>query len=376
MLHGFRGFYRGKKALVTGHTGFKGSWLSMWLNALGCKVKGYALDAPTHPSNFAVCELSRHTDHFAADVRDKASLNATMQAFKPDVVFHLAAQPLVRASIRDPHETFETNIMGTVNLLEAALACSSVSAVVSITSDKCYRNVGWCWGYRETDTLGGNDPYSASKASAELVISVYQNRAFQAARGRADFLPIASARAGNVFGGGDWASERLIPDVVQSIRRKEPIVLRSPHATRPWQHVFEPLSGYLWLGANLASNNEQLVSGWNFGPVDLRAYTVKDVVEKLFDYWPSSERKLLIESSAEVEEAKLLALDCSKAMAQLQWSGTWSIDEALRATVEWYRAYYDDLGEHMRTVSENQIERYSNDAYSRGQPWANEVSQK
>lgn len=370
MKTAFGGFYRGRKVFVTGHTGFKGSWLCLWLRALGAEVMGYALDPPTQPANFEACALAGHIHHVPGDVRDHAHLRRMIADFQPEVVFHLAAQALVRESIRNPRETFDVNLMGTVNLLDAALQCDAVQAVVSITSDKCYRNLGWEWGYREVDTLGGEEAYSASKACAELAIAAYQSRDFQAARQRRGYLPIASVRAGNVIGGGDWARERLIPDVVRALSEGRPVILRSPQATRPWQHVLEPLSGYLWLGAHVGNDPDRYVSGWNFGPVDLGVHAVLEVVEKMLACWPAPRTEVVIEPNPGAKEAMLLALDCAKARSHLKWNGTWFIDETIAATAAWYKAYYDADGADMYEFTQHQIEDYTAIARARGQAWA------
>lgn len=369
MQKAFADFYRGKKIFVTGHTGFKGSWLSVWLRSLGAEVMGYALEAPTEPANFETCTLSKHMHHVLGDVRDYDHLSRTIAEFEPDTIFHLAAQSLVRESVRNPRETFDVNLMGTVNVLDAALHCDAVKGVVSITSDKCYRNVGWEWGYREIDALGGDEAYSASKACAELAIGAYHGEEFQSVRERREFLPIASVRAGNVIGGGDWARERLIPDVVRAVSEGRPVILRSPDATRPWQHVLEPLSGYLWLGANLRNDPQLYVSGWNFGPVDRGVYPVQDVVEKMLAFWPAPQTEVVVEPNSHAKEAMLLALECSKAQSLLEWSGTWFIDETINATAAWYKAFYEDA-EDMYEFTRCQIETYTETAQVRGQAWA------
>lgn len=369
MATAFGDFYRGKKVFVTGNTGFKGSWLCIWLRLLGAEVKGYALEPPTEPANFEVSELMQHIEHVTGDVCDYAHLSEAISTFQPDVIFHLAAQSLVRESIRNPRETFDVNLMGTVNVLDAALHCDSVKVVVSITSDKCYRNVGWEWGYREIDPLGGEEAYSASKACAELAVGAYQSRDFQSVRKRPSYLPIVSVRAGNVIGGGDWALERLVPDVVRAIARKDPVILRSPNATRPWQHVLEPLSGYLWLGANTPKDPDKFVSGWNFGPVDKGVYPVRVVVEKMLEYWPAPDIEVVIEANDGAREAMLLALDCAKAKAHLDWEGTWLMDETAAATAAWYKAYYDG-DTNMYEFTRQQIADYTETAHGRGRAWA------
>jgi len=365
----FAGYYKGKTVLVTGHTGFKGSWLCIWLRLLGAKVIGYALDPPTSVSNFSVSNIGQDIIHVHGDVLDFEHLHSTIQTHQPHLIFHLAAQSLVPRSLKLPRETFEINLMGTVNVLDAALTSPSVQGVVSITSDKCYLNVGWEWPYRETDTLGGAEPYSASKACAELAIHAFQQRGFQSARGRSTYLPIASVRAGNVIGGGDWAEARLIPDLARALAGGEPIYLRSPNATRPWQHVLEPLSGYLWLGARIVNSESRYVSGWNFGPVDQVVAPVSEVVEKFIGYWPAPGARVTCDEASPATEALLLALDCNKARAHLDWKGTWILDETLRATAEWYTAYYGEQAD-MYAFSRDQIKLYTQNAIDRHQAWA------
>lgn len=371
MNDAFGGFYKDKTILVTGHTGFKGPWLCAWLNELGAKkVIGYAQTPPTEPSGFEVCNIENRIEHVFGEIRNFESLLETFSTHQPDIIFHLAAQSLVPYSIEHPLETLEVNLMGTANILEAALQTDSVQAVISITSDKCYLNNNWVWGYRETDTLGGHDPYSTSKACAELTIATYQSAEFQQAKKRKNYLPIASVRAGNVIGGGDWAEKRLIPDTIRAIANKENIVLRSPNATRPWQHVLEPLSGYLWLGANITQNTDLFVSGWNFGPVDQGIYPVKEVVEKIKTYWSSPKSEIVVTENEAQTEAILLALDCSKARDHLKWTGTWKIDETVHATSAWFKKYYEEKQSDMYKFTLSQITAYTNDARDRGQSWA------
>jgi CDP-glucose 4,6-dehydratase len=365
----FGDFYSGKTVLVTGHTGFKGSWLATWLTHLGARVVGYAVEPPTDPANFGASCLARHLVHVHGDVRDLDLLGRTFRDHRPEVVFHLAAQSLVRLSYQKPRETFEVNTMGTVNVLEAARHCDSVRAVVSITSDKCYRNVEWVWGYRESDELGGDDPYSGSKACAELAIAVYRSEAFQHAVGLAHDLFIASARAGNVIGGGDWALNRIVPDLVRAIVAGRDLVVRNPNATRPWQHVLEPLSGYLWLGAQLVDRPE-LRTAWNFGPTDGPPRTVEDVVNIMLAKWAPPKTRLVVERDSAMSEATLLRLDCSKAHHLLQWQSTWDLDRALDAIVAWYRHFYEAPGKDMYAFSIRQIEDYTRSAQARNIRWA------
>jgi len=363
----FDGFYRGKTVLVTGDTGFKGSWLAVWLNHLGANVIGYALEPPSTPSNFAASCLDQRITHVHGDVRDFGHFEKAFQQHRPEVVFHLAAQAIVRLSYGKARYTFETNLMGTVNMLEAARRTDSVKAVVSITSDKCYKNVGWEWGYRETDPLGGYDAYSASKACAETAIAVYQNATFQRAANPPSDLAIASTRAGNVIGGGDWASDRIVPDTVRAIASDKDIVVRSPDATRPWQHVLEPLSAYLWLGVLLTKDRSYCTS-WNVGPSDTQVSTVKEVVTAILQKWPTVSR-LVVEPDGSQTEALLLRLDCSKAACHLKWRSTWMIDQTLDAVVSWYKRFYTS-GEDMYAFTVHQIEDYTECARSQNLMWA------
>ncbi len=366
----FHDFYRHKTVLVTGHTGFKGSWLALWLTHLGANVVGYALEPPTEPCHFTASRLEKRLTDIRGDVRDYALLERTFQIYKPDIVFHLAAQALVRRSFAEPRRTFEVNLMGTVNVLEAAARTESVRAVVSITSDKCYRNVDWEWGYRENDELGGHDAYSASKACAELAIAVYQDGRFQRSANFRDDLCIASTRAGNVIGGGDWAQDRIVPDTIKAISTKTDIVVRNPKATRPWQHVLEPLSGYLWLGALLAQNRARYCSAWNFGPGEGRVFTVGEVVQGLLGRWPDAVTKMVVCDDTSQAESQLLRLDCSKASHHLKWRTTWGIDRTLDAIVSWYQQFYQGGGADMWLYSIQQIEAYSQAARAQGLLWA------
>lgn len=365
----FDDFYRGKTVLVTGHTGFKGSWLAIWLTTLGAKVVGYALEPPSEPSNFAASRLAERITHIHGDVRDHRKVEETLREHQPDVVFHLAAQALVRRSYVEPRETFEVNVMGTVNVLEAARRAGSVTAFVSITSDKCYRNLNWPWGYRETDELGGYDAYSASKACAELAIGVYQDDRFQRSAPPVFEMAVASVRAGNVIGGGDWAADRVVPDTVRALADARDVVIRSPDATRPWQHVLEPLSGYLWLGSRL-SQDRDLCTSWNFGPRSVRAVKVEQVVRRILELWPAPAERLRIERDGSYRESLLLQLDCSKAHHYLGWHATWEIDETLAAIVAWYRRFYERPEADMFGFTARQIEEYAERAREQELSWA------
>jgi CDP-glucose 4,6-dehydratase len=368
MQDAFGGYYRGKTVFVTGHTGFKGSWLAAWLTELGAGVVGYSLDPPTTPSHFAAAGLAGRAVDLRGDVRDGPAVAAAMRTYRPDIVFHLAAQALVRPALERPVDTFHTNVMGTVNVLEAAVHCDSVRAIVSITSDKCYENREWVWGYRETDALGGHDPYGASKAAAELVINVYRDRRFQGIVG-AD-VPVASTRAGNVVGGGDWATDRLVPDILRAVSAGRDLVIRHPDAVRPWQHVLEPLSGYLWLGSRLARDGGRaFADSWNFGPSGTEPVTVADLATAILDRWASGSR-VVIERDTSGAESIALRLDSSRAAHRLGWLPTWSTCETVDAIVEWYRSWLADPSGDVygRTVA--QIERYAGRAADLGRPWA------
>ena len=376
MQEPFDNFYAGKSVVVTGDTGFKGSWLSIWLARLGARVAGYALEPPSEPSNFAACGLGSRLRHTHADVRNFDALHSFMREHQPSIVFHLAAQSLVRHSFQHPRETFDVNVMGTTNVLQAARQTGSVTAVVAITSDKCYRNVEWEWGYRETDRLGGYDAYGASKACAELVIEAYRDPKFQEVTQPVRKLGVASARAGNVIGGGDWARDRIVPDAVRAVADNKPLTLRHPSATRPWQHVLEPLSGYLWLGRLLSQHPESFSDAWNFGPPAGSIYSVQQLVERLYARWRNSGSGIRIESESAAGESRLLALDCSKARHSLGWEATWTIDETADAIAAWYRTYYEERPADMYDFSVTQIERYQDSARSRGRRWASPATTK
>lgn len=325
-----QGFWQGRRVFVTGHTGFKGGWLSIWLELLGAKVHGFALPPPTNPSLFDVAGIEAVlTSHTIGDVRDYEALHASMAAAKPEIVIHMAAQPLVRLSYLEPVDTYATNVMGTVHVLEAARGVDSVRAVVNVTSDKCYENLERERGYREDDAMGGYDPYSSSKGAAELVTQAYRRSYF----GEGKWL--ASARAGNVIGGGDWAADRLVPDIFRAREAGEPLTIRSPNAVRPWQHVLEPLRGYLMLTEQLATRGDDVTGGWNFGPDDDDAWPVRKVVEYLV---PTGEG-VSIANERQPHEATMLKLDSSKAKNQLGWKPVWNVERALAATVAWQQVW-------------------------------------
>lgn len=360
----FNDAYRGKRVLVTGHTGFKGSWLAEWLLALGADVAGYALAPDTAPSHFELLGLSSRIRHVEGDVRDLSALRSALSDFKPDIVFHLAAQPLVRFSYREPSTTWETNVMGTVNLLEAVRACGTVKACIVVTSDKCYENREWPWGYRETEAMGGHDPYSASKGAAELVVASYRRSFFHAPAG----CQLASGRAGNVIGGGDWSADRIVTDFVKSILSDKALALRNPKATRPWQHVLEPLSGYLDLGSRLVeTDGHRFADCWNFGPSEDSVVLVQELARMLVSKWGRGEI-VVDKSDNHPHEAGLLKLDCSKARQQLAWHGVWGVEETVNRVVEWYKEQSE--GKSMLERTRNQIERYCIDARAQGLAWA------
>lgn len=327
--------YKDLKILLTGHTGFKGSWLTLWLENLGAQVIGYSLPPNTEPSMFNELNLQTKCINIFGDIRDKDSLNTVFMQYKPDMVFHLAAQPLVRQSYFEPVQTYTTNIIGTLNVLEAARNCPSVRAFINVTTDKCYENKEMNYAYKEDDKLGGYDMYSSSKACSEILTTSYRNSFLQAGKG---FL-LASARAGNVIGGGDWAVDRLVPDCVRFINENKPIEIRSPHAVRPWQHVLEPLSGYLTLGEKLLEESdigegEKYTEGFNFGPNPQGVLTVGEVAQKVVNYYGKGE--VVVNKTDNLHEANLLMLDIQKAQTILDWKPKYNADDAIQATVKWY----------------------------------------
>jgi CDP-glucose 4,6-dehydratase len=343
--------YSGKRVLVTGHTGFKGSWLCVALKELGADVLGYALAPDQENSHFSALKLERLVHHVEGDILDAPKLSQVVNEFQPEFVFHLAAQALVRLSYEQPKLTFDTNVAGSVNVLESIRSCAAVKSVIYVTSDKCYLNREWEWGYRENDRLGGRDPYSASKAAAELVFSAYLESYFNQ---RPNF-GAASVRAGNVIGGGDWAKDRIVPDCIRSLIRKEPILLRHPGSTRPWQHVLEPLSGYLLLAARLYEDPKRFTGAWNFGPENRDIRTVKDLTERIIAEWGDG-RLEIGQSDPDYHEARLLHLNCDKAIQELGWRPRWDFDRTVRETADWYRSSVN--GEPAIDVSRRQIRSY------------------
>jgi CDP-glucose 4,6-dehydratase len=344
-------FWRGKNVFVTGHTGFKGGWLCIWLNALGAKVHGYALNPPKSPNLFSVANIhSLLSSDTVADIRDYQTLSSKIATIEPDIILHLAAQPLVRKSYIDPIETYSTNVMGTVNLFEAIRKTPSVKAVVNVTTDKCYENQEWLWPYREYEAMGGYDPYSSSKGCSELVTSAFR-RSFFSQSG----VAIASARAGNVIGGGDWAEDRLIPDFLRAIEANQTLTIRSPNAIRPWQHVLEPLAGYLMLAEKLYTEGEKYASAWNFGPNEEDAKPVSWIVDKLVS--SNSGATWQIDQNPQPHEANYLKLDSSKAKSLLSWQPKWRLPQALDKIIEWHNAWQQKSD--MQAVCTKQILEYS-----------------
>ncbi|MDJ0907472.1 MAG: CDP-glucose 4,6-dehydratase [Woeseiaceae bacterium] len=341
-------FWRGRRVLVTGHTGFKGSWLSTWLVQLGADVTGMALEPYTDPAMFSLLGLDQHLDSRIADIRDLAAVQAIVAASRPEIIIHMAAQALVRESYSTPVETFNTNVMGTAHVLEAARGADSVGAVVVVTSDKCYENREWVWGYRENDAMGGHDPYSASKGCAELVTTSYR-------QSFGDRLPVASARAGNVIGGGDWADDRLIPDMVRAIEAGRPVEIRNPAAIRPWQHVLEPLSGYMMLAERVFEDGDRFAGAWNFGPAIGDTQPVSALVERLSRNFDALEWN--VDTGEHPHEAHFLKLDISKAVSELGYRPRVSLETALDWTAEWYQAYFD--GQAMLDVTRRQIDAFT-----------------
>jgi CDP-glucose 4,6-dehydratase len=361
----FGGIYKGRRVLITGHTGFKGSWLSHWLLELGAEVTGFSLYLPSTPCNFEVLGLERRLRHVTGDIRDAAAVHAVFSEFQPEIVFHLAAQAIVRTSYDEPKLTFDTNVGGTVNMLEAVRVTPSVGTAVFITSDKCYENVEWEYGYRETDRLGGKDPYSASKACAEIAISSYA-RSFINGSGQR----IVSTRAGNVIGGGDWAKDRIVPDCARAWAAGGAPVVRSPAATRPWQHVLEPISGYLWLGACLESGNEGLAGeAFNFGPRAEVNQPVSRLIDEMRRNWSARSWEPDPAGTVTKAEAGLLKLCCDKVQQRLGWQAVLDFPETVALTAQWYEAFYKGAAD-MVGLTTDQRHAYARKAGERGAPWA------
>lgn len=360
----FEDVYRGRRVLVTGHTGFKGSWLALWLKHLGAEVAGFSVDVPSSPSNFDLLALERQLNHYVGDIRDRTRLAQVVDEFRPDMIFHLAAQALVRRSYADPVTTFETNIIGMVNLLECVRTRPWIEVAVLITSDKAYRNDEWCWGYRETDALGGHDPYSGSKSCADLVAHSYFQSFLRHTPTR-----VATTRAGNVMGGGDWAVDRIVPDCIRAWSNGESVSVRSPQATRPWQHVLEPLSGYLWLGARLWQRYNGLNGeAFNFGPDAHVNQTVAELLDAMTNRWTGAQWQVPKGCEHGGHEANLLKLSCDKVLFYLNWRTVLQFPETVAFTVDWYLTWHGSK-QDMYAYTLSQIDHYCQLAWDRSLPW-------
>lgn len=364
----FNNFYQNKKVLVTGNTGFKGSWLSLWLKQMGAEVYGISNIVPTQPSLFEITGLESQTEHAFEDIRNLESLSSIIQEISPEIIFHLAAQPIVKLSYDDPIDTFSTNVMGTAHMLEAVRKLKNECIFISITSDKCYDNVEWEWGYREDDALGGKDPYSASKAGAEIVIKTY----FESFFNKEDSpIKLCSVRAGNVIGGGDWAADRLIPDIYRAWSRGEKVHIRSPYATRPWQHVLEPLSGYLNLAEHLSKDKKLNGMAFNFGPNASQNHSVLSVLNELEKYWTNKNQGELftIQENSDFHEAGLLKLNCDRVLHYLKWNPTLDFESTLEMTAKWYDHFYNGDSDQILEYTLDQINEYSNLAREKKIAW-------
>lgn len=360
----FSGIYKDKTVLVTGHTGFKGSWLCFWLKQMGAKVVGYSLEAPTNPNHFEILNLD--ITSIKGNIKDLEHLNTVFQTYKPDIVFHLAAQALVKYSYENPIETYETNVIGTLKVFEACRS-NNVKAIVNITSDKAYENREWIWGYRENDPMGGYDPYSSSKGCADILATSYRNSFFNIKDYKKTHNTlIATCRAGNVIGGGDWAKDRLITDIMISVSQDKKVSIRNPKATRPWQHVLEPLSGYLQIGQKLLEEKVEFAEAWNFGPTDEGSITVEEVVKNVKKHWDKIDYEINRDPN-QLHEANLLKLDCTKANTILKWKDVWDSETTFEKTVKWYKAYYENNKE---ILTQNDLESYIADAKAKNIEWA------
>jgi CDP-glucose 4,6-dehydratase len=365
----FDGYYSGRRVFVTGHTGFKGSWLTQWLLLLGTEVIGYSIGVPTQPSLYESLGLSGQIQDVRGDVRRSQDVQTAMDKAAPEVIIHLAAQALVLPSYADPLTTFETNVMGTTNVLEAARHCPSVRSVVIVTTDKCYANNEWQYGYREADALGGHDPYSASKAAAEMVVASYRSSFFGGGSTLGQRTGVASVRSGNAIGGGDWAANRLVPDCMRALMEGNPIFVRNPGSVRPWEHVLEPLSGYLWLGALLARDPARYGGAWNFGPDPESAVSVEQLVSMVCQAWGGAAGFETATSAQALSEAGMLRLDCTKARSQLGWRPVYDVGAAVRQTVTWYRSTMEDTGQAVPLTVQS-IGDYARAARAKGVSWA------
>lgn len=345
-------FWFGKKVFLTGHTGFKGSWLSLWLQMMGANVKGYSLVPNSSPNLFTKARVFENMESEIGDIRDLNHISKSIKDFNPDIIIHMAAQPLVRKSYYDPVETYSTNVMGTVNLFEAARTCSNLKSIVSVTTDKCYENKEWDWGYRESEPMGGHDPYSSSKGCVELVTAAYRRSFFYSN----DSAFIASARAGNVIGGGDWSEDRLIPDILKAFENSEPVIVRNPLSTRPWQHVLEPLSGYLLLAENLYLSGDKFAEPWNFGPKEEDCKSVSWILDNLVEKWGNG-ASWTLDKKSNPHEAQFLKLDCSKAANRLKWYPKWDLNNSLSMIIKWHQNYLSN--KDMKQECLNEIMNYT-----------------
>ena len=344
-------FWKNKRVFITGHTGFKGSWMSLWLQGMDAIVKGYSLEPNTTPNLFTKASVVEKMESEIGDIRDFNQISKSMSDFNPDVLIHMAAQPLVRLSYQEPLDTYTTNVIGTVNVLEAARKCKNLKAIVSVTTDKCYENREWDWGYREDEAMGGHDPYSSSKGCAELVTSAYRRSFFNGK----DTASLASARAGNVIGGGDWSDDRLIPDILKAFEKSEPVIIRNPLSTRPWQHVLEPIAGYLVLAENLYLYGDDFAEGWNFGPKDEGCKPVDWILDKMVHNWGIG-ASWELDKNNNPHEAGFLKLDCSKAGNRLKWQPKWNLQETLEMIVNWHQNYL--IGNDVKKECLKEINKY------------------
>jgi CDP-glucose 4,6-dehydratase len=366
MISYLESIYKNKSVLITGHTGFKGSWLTEWLKQLGARVTGIALDPPTNPSHFESSNMAKGIKDLRIDIRNRLAIEEAIITIKPDFVFHLAAQPIVRRSYIDPIETWETNVLGTLHILEALRKLNNECTAVIITSDKCYDNVEWVWGYRETDAMGGPDPYSASKGAAELAIKSHIKSYFPKDNTN---VKIVSARAGNVIGGGDWATDRIIPDCVKAWSEGKTVELRNPHSTRPWQHVLEPLSGYLSLAAAVSNDSKLHGEAFNFGPLAQQNHSVLELVQQMGKYWDQVKWKDISGTSIGPYESGLLKLNCDKALHFLKWQAVMDFDDTVKLTADWFRNFYNNVGQ-IEEITNKQITFYTKLACKKGLQWA------
>ena len=345
-------FWKGKKVFLTGHTGFKGSWLSLWLQNMGALVKGYSLDVNTTPALFSQAKVAEEMESEIGDIRNLEQLTKSMVSFSPDILIHMAAQPLVRLSYKEPKDTYTTNVIGTVNVLEAARKCINLKAIVVVTTDKCYENKEREQGYKENEPMGGHDPYSSSKGCAELVTSAYRRSFFNSENSAS----LASARAGNVIGGGDWAEDRLIPDILRAFEKSEPVVIRNPLSTRPWQHVLEPLSGYLVLAQELFLHGDNFAEGWNFGPKDEDCKPVSWILDQMVSHWGNN-ASWILDKNNNPHEAGFLMLDCSKASQKLSWNPKWDLKFTLESIIKWHKVFISKGNIKLQCLEE--IKRYN-----------------